>query len=124
MITFTIHGNFQKTERFLERILNLAYLGELDKYGKMGVEALTNATPMDTGNTANSWNYKIVRDSGTTSIVWSNGNIQDGCNIAVLLQYGHTSRDGYWVEGIDYINPALKPVFDEIAKASWEEVTK
>lgn len=123
-IEFKIHGDFRKTERFLERVLNQLYLGELDKYGKMGVEALSAATPQDTGLTASSWSYEIVRNEGLTKIVWKNSNVADGCNIAILLQYGHTSRDGYWIEGEDYINPALTPVFDEIAKGCWEEIKR
>lgn len=124
MITFEQHGNLKSTNTFLERCLEIAHIGDLDKYGRKGVEALKASTPVDTGTTAKSWSYKIERKKGYTSIVWLNSHIEDGCNIAVILQYGHATENGYWVEGIDYINPAIKPLFREIADKIWKEVTR
>lgn len=124
MISFTQKGNFSKTDKFFERMLEGFHLGELDKYGRQGVDALRNATPIESGETANSWSYDIEREDGVTKIVWSNSHVVDGCNIAVILQYGHGTRGGGWVEGQDYINDAIKPIFDEIARSAWEEVSK
>lgn len=98
------------------------HLGNLDKYGKEGVEALAMATPIDTGETAASWVYTIERTNGSASIVWSNTHVVNGLNIAVLLQYGHGTRQGGYVVGRDYINPAIQPIFDKIAKNAWKEV--
>lgn len=123
MITFKQKGNFKRTDRFLEKAKNVIKIGELDKYGREGVKALSAATPSETGETAEAWSYKIVRQNGRTSIVWSNDNVVDGVNVAVVLQYGHATRNGGWVEGIDYINPAIKPIFDKIAETAWREVT-
>lgn len=122
MITFRQRGKFKKLDNFFQKALDIVNLSELDKYGKRGVEALKAATPKDTGKTADSWGYEIERNNGRATIKWYNTNIQDGCNIAVILQYGHVSRNGSWVEGIDYINPAIKPVFDKIAEEAWKEV--
>ena len=96
----------------------------LDEYGKKGVEALRQATPKDTGKTADSWFYEIKRSKESVSISFNNSNINDGVPIAVILQYGHGTRNGGWVEGRDYINPAIQPVFDEIAEEAWKEVNK
>ena len=98
--------------------------GDLDKYGREGVAALSSATPVDTGLTANSWHYKIEQRSGSVSIVFYNSNIQNGVPIAIILQYGHGTRNGGWVQGRDYINPAIQPVFDKITEDAWREVTK
>lgn len=108
------HGGFKKANSFLERCLELGKLGFLDKYGRKGVEALIQNTPKDTGLAANSWSYDIVRDSTGTRIVWSNSDIEGGCNVAILVQYGHATKNGSWVEGRDFINPAIRPIFDEI----------
>ena len=94
------------------------------KYGREGVAALASATPVDTGRTANSWHYKIEQKQGSVSISFYNTNIQNGVPIAVILQYGHATRNGGWVQGRDYINPAIQPIFDKIADAAWKEVTK
>lgn len=124
MITFSNKGNFNRTFAFLKRNRKL-HLKDLAKYGEMGVEALRKATPKDTGITADSWYYTITEENGKLSIVWNNGNVIDGwCNVALILQYGHGTGTGGWVEGVDYINPALTPVFDKIAKGVWEEVTR
>lgn len=123
-ITFVHHGDFSKTQRFLERCKEVVKLGDLDKFGKAGVEALRSATPKDTGKTADSWNYNIIRKNGSVTIEWVNSNVVDGVNIAVILQYGHGTRTGGYVQGRDYINPAIQPIFDEIANDAWKEVTK
>lgn len=123
VITFSHKGNFSRTNRFLEKALNVVKLGELDKYGRQGVDALSAATPVDTGNTAGSWEYKITRDHGSATISWFNTNVSNGVNIAVILQYGHGTRNGGYVKGRDYINPAMQPVFDKIAESAWKEIT-
>lgn len=122
MITFETKGDYKKTERFLEKLLNGVRLGSLDKYGRMGVEALRSATPVDTGLTADSWTYTIERTKDGTGVVWSNTNVQNGVNIAIILQYGHGTGGGGYVVGRDYINPALRPIFDEMANSAWKEV--
>ena len=124
MITFKQKGNFAKLTKFLEKAKESVNIGELDKYGKEGVEALKSATPVDTGKTASSWKYDIVRKNNGAEIVWSNTNIQNGVPIAVILQYGHATKNGGWVQGRDYINPAIRPIFDKIANNAWREVTK
>lgn len=124
MITVKLKKNTWQVDGFLEKALGAAKLGNLDKYGRMGVEALSAATPVDTGLTARSWYYEIERKNGRVSINFCNSNIQNGIPIAVILQYGHATGNGGWVEGRDYINPALRPIFDEIAESAWEEVTK
>lgn len=124
MLSFVQKGDFSKTDKFLEKALEVIHLGELDRFGRKGVDALSAATPIDSGETATSWYYNIERKKGSTSIVWSNSNVVDGCNIAVILQYGHGTRTGGYVDGRDYINPAIQPIFDEIAATAWREVTK
>ena len=124
MITFKQKGNFSKLNRYLERVKEAAKIGILDKYGQAGVEALSSATPTDTGLTASSWYYKIERTKTSATIQFLNSNINDGVPIAVILQYGHGTGTGGWVEGRDYINPAIQPIFDEIANEAWKEVTK
>lgn len=124
MISFRQKGDFAKLSSYLERVKEAAKLGILDKYGREGVAALSSATPVDTGLTANSWYYTIERKGGTVSIQFNNSNIQNGVPIAIILQLGHGTGTGGWVEGRDYINPAILPVFDRIAQSTWEEVTK
>ena len=124
MIRFRQKGDFAKLSSYLERVKEAAKLGILDKYGREGVAALSSATPVDTGLTANSWYYTIERKGGTVSIQFNNSNIQNGVPIAIILQLGHGTGTGGWVEGRDYINPAILPVFDRIAQSAWEEVTK
>lgn len=123
MISFKQKGDFSRTSKFFERALNVVKLGELDKYGRMGVQALAAATPKDTGKTSESWKYEIVRSGGSATIQWYNTNENKGVNIAIILQYGHGTRNGGYVKGRDYINPAMRPVFDEIAEAAWKEIT-
>lgn len=124
VITFKQKGDFSKTKGFLQRSLEIFGSSELDKYGRMGVEALYEATPKDTGKTAASWKYKIEHTNTGSTIYWYNTNIKNGQNIAVILQYGHATSRGHWVEGRDYINPAIQPLFDQIADEAWNEVTK
>ena len=123
MIKFTHKGNFSKFSRFLEKAKNAVRIGELDKYGQAGVAALSSATPVDSGETASSWYYDIERQNGKISIDFYNSNVNDGVPIAVILQLGHGTGTGGWVEGRDYINPAIQPIFDEIAYNAWKEVT-
>lgn len=124
MISFRHKGDFKKSTRFLEGIKESVHLGILDKYGREGVAALASATPVDSGKTANSWDYTIERTKGSVTISFHNTNIQNGVPIAIILQYGHGTGTGGWVQGRDYINPAIKPIFDKIADSAWKEVTK
>lgn len=124
MITFKQKGNFSKTERFMERVLEAVKRGKFDSYGQEGVAALQAATPMDSGETAKSWYYEIKHSPGSITISWLNSNIVDGVNIAIILQYGHGTGTGGYVQGTDYINPALKPIFEKMADSIWREVTR
>ena len=124
MVEFKQKGDFAKLNRYLERMREVAKIGDLDKYGKEGVSALSAATPIDTGKTANSWSYKITRQNGSVSIDFYNSNFSNGVPIAIILQYGHATNNGGWVQGRDYINPAIQPIFDKIAKNAWKEVTE
>ena len=124
MISFRQRGDFSSTTRFLERVKEVVHLGDLDRFGRQGVAALSSATPVDSGETAKSWCYKITNRNGRVSISFYNSNIQNGVPIAIILQYGHGTGNGGWVEGRDYINPAIQPIFDEIAKTAWRGVTK
>lgn len=124
MISFRQKGDFSKLTRFLERAKNLVHLSDLDKFGREGVAALASATPVDTGKTAASWNYEVTINKESASITFNNSNIQNGVPIAIILQYGHGTRNGGWVEGRDYINPVIQPIFDKIAEEAWKEVTK
>ena len=124
MISFRQKGDFSKLTRFLERAKNLVHLSDLDRYGREGVAALASATPVDTGKTAASWYYDIKINKESASITFNNSNIQNGVPIAIILQYGHGTRNGGWVEGRDYINPVIQPIFDKISEEAWKEVTK
>lgn len=124
MIKFRHKGDFSKATRYLERVKGAVRLSDLDKYGREGVAALASATPVDSGLTASSWYYEIVRTNGSVSINFNNSNIQNGVLIAVILQYGHGTGTGGYVQGRDYINPAIRPIFDKIANDAWREVTK
>lgn len=114
MIKVKLKGDFKKVDRFFEKALELIHLGKLDEYGRIGVRQLAAHTPVDTGLTAASWEYKIERDNNKVKLVFYNTNIQNGVPIAVILQYGHATLSGGWVEGRDYINPAIRPLFDAI----------
>lgn len=122
MIKFSQKGDFSKLTSFLEKVKEVVKLSDLDKYGRQGVAALASATPADTGLTASSWEYKITHDGDSTSISFSNTNFQNGVPIAIILQYGHGTRNGGYVKGRDYINPAIQPIFDAITEAAWKEV--
>ena len=124
MISFRQKGDFSKLNRFLERAKEAARLSILDKYGREGVAALASATPKDSGETANSWSYEIKHNNGSATISFCNSHIKQGVPIAIILQYGHGTGTGGWVEGRDYINPAIQPVFDKIVDEAWKEVTK
>lgn len=124
MITIRQKGDFKKTTRFLQKAQKPLNISNLDSLAREGVAALASATPVDSGLTASSWYYKIEKTKGTTSINYYNSNIQNGVPIAIILQYGHGTRNGGWVQGRDYINPAIQPIFDKIADSAWREVTK
>lgn len=124
MITLKQKGDFSKVTGYLERVREVAKVGVLDKYGREGVAALAAATPVDTGKTASSWYYKVENKNGSATLSFFNSNIQNGVPIAIILQHGHGTNNGGWVPGRDYINPAIKPIFDRIAKEVWREVTK
>lgn len=121
---FVHKGDFSKLTGYLEKVKEAVKLGDLDRYGREGVKLLSSATPRDTGLTAESWYYEIVYEEGSSSIIFNNSNINRGVPIAIILQYGHGTRNGGWVEGIDYINPAIQPLFEKIAQDAWKEVTK
>lgn len=124
MITFSQKGDFSKLSSYLERVKNVIKIGNLDRFGREGVSALSSATPRDSGETANSWYYKINREKDSVSITFHNSHANKGVNIAIILQYGHGTRNGGYVQGVDYINPAIKPIFERIAEDAWKEVTR
>lgn len=124
MIKFRQKGDFSKLTHYLEKVKEIVKLGDLDKYGREGVAALASATPVDTGLTASSWRYEIQHGNDSVSITFYNDNIQNGVPIAIILQYGHGTRNGGYVQGRDYINPAIKPIFDKITEDAWKEVTR
>lgn len=122
MIRVTSSGSFDKTLRFLNRIRGPSIFSSLHHHGRVGVEALSRATPSETGETANSWGYQVSSSRGKHSISWFNTNEVDGVNIAVIIQYGHGTGTGGYVQGRDYINPAMRPIFDRIAEDVWRQV--
>lgn len=125
MITFKHKGDFSKTTRYLTNIKKASNpRSVLERYGREGVNALSAATPVDTGLTSQSWYYEIKHEGDVWKIEFCNSNIQNGVPIAVILQYGHATRDGGWIQGRDYINPAIQPIFDKIVESAWKEVTK
>jgi hypothetical protein len=124
MIGVKTSGSFDHILKFLNRSAKQDSIGNLDSYGERGVRALQAATPKESGETAAQWAYRIVRESGRVRIEWYNTHEEDGSNIAILLQYGHGTGTGGWVEGRDYINPAMRPVFDKIASDVWKEVSR
>lgn len=123
MVTFKHKGDFSKVTKYLERARKGVNINSLHQYGRAGVAALASATPTDTGLTASSWSYELSQSDGIIRITFSNSNIQNGIPIAIILQYGHGTGTGGWVEGRDYINPAIQPIFDRIAEDAWKEVT-
>lgn len=124
MVSFRQKGDFANITRYLERAKKGIRLSSLERFGREGVAALASATPIESGETANSWDYKIENQNGIVKIGFYNSNIIDGVPIAIILQYGHGTRNGGYVQGRDYINPAIQPVFDQIAEHAWKEVTK
>ena len=123
MIVINSKGSFKKTFSFLNKLSKYDIKPILERYGEFGVRALRDATPVDSGTTASSWGYYVETDSDTSRIVWENSNVVKGVNIAIILQYGHATKNGGYVQGLDYINPALMPVFDELAENLWKEVS-
>lgn len=123
MITFAQRGDFSKTEKFLKANDDLSFRKVIEGYAKQGVAALSAATPVRTGLTANSWSYEIEEHEDSISIIWKNSNVKNGVNIAVILQYGHATANGRYIEGRDYINPALQSIIDSLVDAAWKEVT-
>lgn len=123
-ISLRAFGDFENTRKFFQSVSSGKQFDPLNKYGEIGVTALAGATPIDSGKTASSWDYEIERENEKVTIVWTNSNINKNVNIAVILQYGHGTNNGGYVQGIDYINPALRPVFEDIANAVWEEVKR
>lgn len=124
MISLRHKGNYEKLTGFLEKSKEFFHLGILDEYGRKGVSILRSATPKDTGLTSTSWSYEISHKKNTVSLIFKNSNIQNGVPIAIILQYGHATRNGGWVEGIDYINPVIQPMFEELANEAWKEVKR
>ena len=116
-------SKFSKTDTFFQRVLQKVKLSSLDYWGRRGVNALSSATPVDSGETARSWYYQIVRTQNGVRLQWLNSNVNNGVNIALIIQYGHSARNGVFIEGRDYINPALSPIFDSIEESAWKEVS-
>lgn len=123
LITFDSKGNYKKTDAFLRKLLNRDSMAILRKYGELGVERLREATPKRTGLTANSWAYRIEKRGYDYTLTWTNSNIAEWVPVVILLQYGHGTKGGTWVEGRDFINPALRPIFDELSQELRREVT-
>lgn len=123
MVTAKVIGSFKNTLTFLNKCSKIKDTLDLTKYAEAGLNALKSATPKNTGLTADSWSYEIIEKNGNYTIQYNNNNIQNGINVAILIQYGHATRSGTYVQGIDYINPALKPIFDNIANTAWKELT-
>ena len=123
MIRFTHKGDFSKTTRYFEKLKQVTRSSILDKYGQKGVSALASATPVKSGLTSGSWYYEVENTKGSAKITFNNSNIQNGVPIAIILQYGHGTGTGGWVQGRDYINPAIQPIFDQIVNDAWKEVT-
>lgn len=124
MITFVHKGNFEKTSNFLKKAKDAEFLDRLDEVARQGVIALSEATPVNTGKTAQSWDYEIKKTKTGATIYWTNSNVNDDIPIAILIQYGHSGEGGTYIEGTDFINPAMVPVFNDIADAAWKEVTR
>jgi hypothetical protein len=125
MISFIHKGNFGSTEKFLFKLYSQNFFKSLEYYAEKGVKALSSVTPVNTGKTSESWGYQITAEKDSVSIIWTNSNLdENGTPIAILLQYGHATNSGGYVQGRDYINPAIQPIFDEIEKGVWAEITK
>ena len=124
MISFKSKGDFKKTQSFLEKAKRLEIQSVLERYGSVGVSALSSATPVESGATASAWYYEVSIKRGAYTITFFNSNVNKGVPIAIILQYGHGTRNGGWVNGRDNINPSIQPIFDEIVEEAWKEVTK
>lgn len=122
VITFSHKGDFGKTDKFFHKVIERHYMNKLAAYGEKGVRALSAATPNDSGKTSDSWSYEITNGEGSLSVYWKNSNVNKGVNIAIILQYGHGTRNGGYVQGRDYINPAIQPIFEQMADEAWKEV--
>ena len=122
MITYTVSGDYSKTDKFLKSMQNGDLFSNLDRYGKMGVRALADNTPEESGLTSDSWGYRVIKSRTRPGIEWYNRNVNDGANIAILIQYGHGTGTGGYVQGIDYINPAIRPIFNKIVDDIWSQV--
>lgn len=123
-IKFNHKGNFNKTERFFNRVLRMDYLNILEKYGQAGISVLSQATPTDSGKTAESWDFGIEKGDGKVTIYWTNSNTNDGANVAILLIYGHALWNGAYVQGSDFASPAIQPIFQQMAQECWREVVR
>jgi len=124
MISFRSKGDFSKTLAYFRKMEHVLDDVTLEQYGQRGIDALRAATPVETGLTAHSWGFHTEKSGTTIKLVWTNSNVNQGCNIAILIQYGHGTGWGTYVEGLDYINPAMRPIFEEISELVWKEVTK
>lgn len=124
MVRVKHKGNFNKTEKYLKKLNNGDIFDGVEELAQAGVEALKSATPVKTGKTADSWSYSITKKNGSYTVTWNNSNVNDGVNIAMLIQYDHGTGTGGFVEGIDYINPTLSSVFDEMVEKVWKEASK
>lgn len=124
MINFYSTGSFKNTESFLNRMAKRSPFQKLERYAQMGTDALRNATPVDTGLAAQSWEHEVLYENGVYAIIWSNTNVENGASVVILIQYGHGTRDGNYIQGLDFINPAIKPVFEKILDEVWKEVTR
>ena len=122
IVSFRKSGDFKNTEKFMMGVSKRLYLRHLEKYAIKGLNALQSATPVDTGLTRDSWGYEITFSDRSVNITWTNSNVVDGVPIAIILQYGHATGTGGYVQGRDYINPAIQPIFDEMAEDIWKEV--
>lgn len=122
-ISLSSSARTKGTEEYLRKMSKGDYFRNLDTYARQGVTALKSATPVDSAETAASWDYKIERSRGSVSIAWTNTNVVDGTPLIILLQYGHGTGNGGYVQGRDIINPAMKPIFDKIAENVWKAVT-
>ena len=123
VISVKVKKGWRETERFFHRTLNKEYMQVLERYADLGVQALRNATPVDSGDTASAWGYTIETGKGVTKLYFTNGNEKNGVNIAILLIYGHATRNGGYVEGNDFVSPALRPIFQDLADAMYREIT-
>lgn len=124
MIHIKHKGDFNNVEKFMNRMLKQDYLNILSEYGKMGVRALMANTPAQSGKTAESWDYGIDRDDGKVTLYWTNSNENEGVNIAILLIYGHGTQNGSYVQGINFVDPVMQPIFEQMARETWGRVIK